>query len=83
MSGGKNALEFRRTTRREYRGRTRLHYGCRRNATILRIVKRHATFDFSTNENRDELEVSNIMKGLKGGMLHNFSEFLDHCLSKR
>jgi len=32
MSRGKNALEFRRTTRREYRGRTRLHYGRRRNA---------------------------------------------------
>jgi len=35
MSCSKNALEFRRTTRREYRGRTRLRYGRRRNANKL------------------------------------------------
>jgi len=64
MSSGKNALEFRRTIRREHRNRARLHYGRRRNATILRIVPRLVMFDFSTNGNRDELEVSTAMKGL-------------------
>jgi len=42
---------------------------------MLRIVPRNATFDFSSNEIRDELEVSIIMKGLKGGMIRNFSQF--------
>jgi len=34
---------------------------------MLRIVPRNAMFDFSTNENRDELEVSIVMKGLNSG----------------
>jgi len=30
---------------------------------------------------RDELDVSTILKGLKGGTVHSFSQFSDHCLS--
>jgi len=67
MNRGKNVLEFRRTTRREHRDSAQFHYGRRRTATILRIAPHHAMFDFSTNENRDELEVSTVMKGLNSG----------------